>query len=231
MNNLQEYIELSLIKNQNNVAICLSEFFSIKELEKINLSNISYNPRENKDNIVNILYNKKFNETNHQIQILEILSNDQFPSKRYLDIRLLSGKRFQIDIKCKISRKIISYLNIIVAAALNYSNYKSEYDKVFIRKNIINNFSKEFSKDASLEALEEIKIILDYINNDGHPDNYTYEFKIENIDMKIIFSEFGYIKLDYINTDTDIHKYIYCRENKTNMSNLSLIVEKALGNK
>ena len=92
MNKLtNNYLDISLMKNQNAIAAKLAFSFSVEELESIDISAISF--IESKRDIskpVNVIYSRKFDEVeDRSFEILDIFLLNTYPIVRYINIFLL----------------------------------------------------------------------------------------------------------------------------------------------
>ena len=224
-----EYIDLSLIKNQNKLAVMISNFFEKDELELIDLSKIEKSNRDI-DEIQYIYYNKKF-ENDRSIKIIDTLILDSFPAARYVTIRLEVGDMIQLDYKCRYNKNIISQLNALFARMYNYKNWKSEKDDHIIRSHIIQNYSNSMKKDLSSEELEEVKFIIIYLVNDGsikNDNNFNYDFSIGNFNFNITSNPMGIVKFSYKNKKDVFWKKIFVNKNDVGISSIELMIQQAL---
>lgn len=224
----QNYLDISLLKNQNMIAVKLAENYSVEELEQINFSSIVlFESKRDISKPINIIYESEFAE-NRKIQLLDIFLLDAYPIIRFINLRILQSDYFQMDFKCKFNKKILNYLDIIVAKAVNFLKYKSKYDAKLIKNNIINNFASILANSMSLGGLEEIRFISEYVNADESiltQENFVFDFSIENVKFHVTAND-SLIRFSFIANDKE--EYIRVNRNKIGVSSISLIIEKAI---
>lgn len=228
-----EFVDISLVKSQNQIAVQAATYLSIKELESIDLSKVLYsNKRDISDNC-NRLYYIEF-DSGISLQLLDIITIDKYPVTRFTCIRICNGNFCQVDVKCKHSKKNISYFKLIISKALNFAQYKSSNDAIIVKKNIINNFSKQISSLISKDVLERIKFLLTVISTDNsilYNDNYQYSFTISNIKVLVNPYSSNIIKFTILDLESNIEKYIFLNRDEIGLSNIHLILQKALSYK
>lgn len=227
----QPYLDISLMKNQNFIALKLADMFSLEELEILEFENINIAPsKRDISEPINTVYEVYF-EGNRVVQVLDIFLLNVYPIVRFVNLRLIDNGAFQMDFKCKHSKKVCGYLAIILAKAINYSKYKSKTDIQYIKNNIITNFSTLLANSMSLGGLEELRFISEYINNEDKvltDSHFEFKFKIENVDFKMTCTPY---LIKYQFTKDGKTEYIYLQKNKIGIASCSLIIEKALQTK
>ena len=224
-----EYIDLSLIKNQNKLAVMISNFFDKDELNCIDLSKIEKSNR-NLDEIQYIYYNKKF-ESGKSIKIMDTLILDSYPAARFVTVRLEIGEMVQLDYKCKYCKNIIEQLNGLFGKINNYKYWKSEKDDKIIKSHIMSNYSNRMKKDLSEEELEEVKFIITYLINDGsikNDNNFKYDFGVGDFSFDIESNSVGIIKFSYKNKKDIYWNRIFLDKNNVGLSNINLLIQQAL---
>lgn len=224
-----EYIDLSLIKNQNKLAVMISDFFTKEELESIDLSKIEKSNRD-LDEIQFIYYNKQF-EGGKSIKIIDTLILDSYPAARYVTVRLEIGEMVQLDYKCKYCKNIINQLNVLFGKVYNYKYWKSEKDDHIVRSHIIYNYSKNMKRDLTEEELEEVKFIIVYLVNDGsikNDNNFDYDFSIGNFNFNIKSNPVGIVRFSYKNKKDIKWNKIYVNKNDVGIASIELIIQQAL---
>jgi hypothetical protein len=229
MNDPKEFLDLSLIKNQNTLAIKIANFFDKEELDLIDLTKVN-NENRDIDSIQYIYYNKEF-KNKKSIKIIDTMILDIFPACRYITIRLSNGDIEQFDYKCKYSKNIIKILNSLFAKVYNYKYWSGEFDKNIIRSHIVNNYSKKLSSDVDKETLEEARFVITYLINDGsikNNNNFSYDFSINKKDFHIESNEYGQVQFSYRNNENEKFNRIYFDKTDTGISNINLIIEQAL---
>lgn len=225
--NKYNYLDISLLKNQNFLAVKLSEYLSLNELENINLSNVIVaNSKRDISKPNNIIYDLELESKS--VQILDIFLLDIYPIVRFIDIRILQGDYFQMDFKLKYSKKIILYLNIVLAKAKNYIRYKFTHENSLIKGSIIGNYSSILADSLSMNGLEELRFVSEYITTDENvfaDPSYKFNFSIEKINFKLSAIS-NILKCEFIKDNKS--NIIYFVRDKIGLSQLGLIVEKAI---
>ena len=224
-----EYIDLSLIKNQNKLAVMISDFFTKEELESMDLSKIEKSNRD-LDEIQFIYYNKQF-EGGKSIKIIDTLILDSYPAARYVTVRLEIGEMVQLDYKCKYCKNIINQLNVLFGKVYNYKYWRSEKDSQIIRSHIIRNYSESMKSDLTEEELEEVKFIIIYLVNDGsikNDNNFDYDFSIGNFNFNIKSNPVGVIRFSYKDKKDIKWNKIYVNKNDVGIASIELIIQQAL---
>ena len=232
MNKLtNNYLDISLMKNQNAIAAKLAFSFSVEELESIDISAISF--IESKRDIskpVNVIYSRKFDEIeDRSFEILDIFLLNTYPIVRYINIRFTRGGYFQMDYKCKYTKKISTYLKYILARAINFRNYRSEHDFFIVKGNIYTNFARLVANTVSLNGLEELRFVCDYLSSKSPiltDKGYYYTCQIEGINFSINTTD-CLLKIGFVDKENKFH-YIYLYRTRIGLSSMSLIVEKAI---
>jgi hypothetical protein len=224
-----EYIDLSLVKNQNELAIMIANFFDKDEIRVIDLSKLE-KVNLDLDEMQYIYYNKKF-EGGKSIKIIDTLILDRFPAARYVTIRLEIGEMVQLDYKCKYNKKIIEQLNILFARIYNYKYWKRDDDDHIIKSHIMNRYSDEMRKIFSNEELEEIKFVITYLINDGsikNDNDFNYDFGIGGYEFNIESNPVDLVKFSYKDKKDVYWNTIFFIKNDTGISNILLLIQEAL---
>ena len=81
-------IDLSLVKNQNELAIKIADFFTKDEFRIIDLSQLHRSGNRNINEIEYIYYYNRFDE-NKELKIIDMLLLDIYPATRYIIIRFI----------------------------------------------------------------------------------------------------------------------------------------------
>lgn len=225
----KSYLDMSLLKNQNCIAVKLSHFFTVEELEQIDFTGVDIaKSKRNLSKAITIAHEKEFKESHTSIALIDTLLIDVYPASRYLDLRIIKDNNFQMDFRCQYSKKITSYLNIIISKAINFSKYRNKQDVVFIKGHILDNFAAAITKVLTLNGLKEIRFVSEYINSDNSifaEKDYKFEFIVEEITFCISANQ-DLIKFMFsTGTESD---YIYFIKNKIGITSISLIIEKAI---
>ena len=232
MNKLtNNYLDISLMKNQNVIAAKLAFSFSVEELESIDISAISFiESKRDISNPVNVIYSRKFDEIeDRSFEILDIFLLNTYPIVRYINIRFTRGGYFQMDYKCRYTKKISTYLKYVIARAINFRNYRSEHDFFIVKGNIYNNFAKLVSDTISLNGLEELRFVCDYLSTKSPiltDKNFSYKCQIEGFDFSIDTTD-CLLKIGFVDKMGKFH-YIYLYRTRIGLSSVNLIVEKAI---
>jgi hypothetical protein len=230
MGNL-DYLDLSLIKNQNELAVKIANFFTKDELNYIDLSKLEKENR-NLDQIQYIYYSKDF-DNRKSIKIIDTLILDSYPAARYVTIRLSIGEMEQLDYKCKYNKNIISLLNQLFARAYNYKFWKRSDDDHIIKPHITKEYSDKMKKELSVEELEEVRFIITYLIDDGSikTDNeFAFDFVVGKFNFYIESNSVGIIKFNYKGKKDMYWNRIMFSKTDTGVANINLLIQQALNN-
>ena len=226
-----DYLDLSLIKNQNDLAVKIANFFDKDELNLIDLSKLEKTNRDVNE-IQFIYYNKSF-ENGKSIKIIDTLILDSYPAARYVTIRLSFGDIEQLDYKCKYSKNIIIYLNQLFARVYNYKFWKRKDDDHIIKPHIMKEYSNKMRADLSSEELEEIRFVYTCLIDDGDIKNHSefnYDFSIGNYDFNILSNSVGIIQFSYRGKKDIYWNKIMFQKTDTGVANINLLIQQALNN-
>lgn len=221
--NKHQYVDMSLLKNQNQLSHHLAKIFSLEELEDINIDNIRlYSSIRDISEVVNSIYKKEF-KSGFTFELQDIFILNRYPVIRYVSIKISKMDYYNIEIKCKNSKKLISYISIAIARAIDYLKYKDKDDDKIIKEHIIDNFAQLLSEKCTVESLEELIFVNEYIINSEECFNsdYKFNFKLDGIDF-FFYSSNHLIKFGFENT------FIYFPKNKIGLNQSRIIVMKAL---
>ena len=224
-------IDLSLIKNQNELAIKISDFFTKDEFRIIDLTKLHKNKNRSVDEIEYIYYDKPLSESK-RLKIIDMLLLDVYPVSRYIVIRLIDGPE-TIDFRCRYSKNMIRLLNALFIRAYNYKCWKSENDDKIIKSKIMKNYSNKLKSDLTLEELEEVKFVINYLVDEGkikNSDDFNYDFSIGNFEFNIESNDAGLIRFSYKVKKDLCYNSIYFTKTDTGLANINLIIEQALNN-
>lgn len=229
MNKVDDFLDISQLKNQVKLAVMITTVFTITDLIDLmdSLENINIYDLGNKDtDKVEILLDKFYtNEKN--VQLLDIFLMDK--NIRYIILRVKNKSYFQSDFKFRYCGNLKEYLYIIFAKAINFLNYKSYGDTSYIYNNIINNFAMELSKNNSIKVLEELRSAVNYISNEiEEVKDDTFEFCIEEFKYRLI-AKLSIIKFEF-ESNNKIY-YYYLKRTEIGLSTLHLIIEIAINSK
>jgi hypothetical protein len=230
MGNL-DYLDLSLVKNQNELAVKIANFFTKDELNYIDLSKLEKENR-NLDQIQYIYYSKDF-DNRKSIKIIDTLILDSYPAARYVTIRLSIGEMEQLDYKCKYNKNIISLLNQLFARAYNYKFWKRSDDDHIIKPHIMKEYSDKMKKELSVEELEEVRFIITYLIDDGSikTDNeFAFDFVVGKFNFYIESNSVGIIKFNYKGKKDMYWNRIMFSKTDTGVANINLLIQQALNN-
>lgn len=225
--NKKNYLDISLLKNQNMVAVRFAELFSPEELETFDFYNEELNKRDISKPI-HTIFSKTFED--RSIEITDTILLQLYPVERLFSIKFSKGNYFQMEIKFNHTRKFMDYMEIIIAKAINFAKYKNKHDDFIVKKNIINNFAKLLCKETNLEILKELKYVSDYLSNCDDiitDSNFKLDFSIENIKFLISVTN-NLIKFSFKKNEE--YHYITFIKNKIGVSSITLVIEKATKN-
>lgn len=229
MEKIDDFLDISQLKNQVKLAVMVSNLFSVNELIDLidSLCNINIYNQDNTDRIEILL--DKFYSNDKNVQLLDILLINKDPSIRYIILRIKNKSYFQTDFKFKYCNNLKGYLYIIFAKAINFLNYRSYGDTIYIYNNIVNNFAMELSKNNSIKVLEELRKMINYVSNEIDTlDDKVFEFSIEEFKYRLI------AKSSIIRFEFEINNmvyYYYLKKTEIGLSTLHLIIEIAINSK
>ena len=222
-----KYFDLSLIKNQNELAVKISNFFTKEELDNINLTDVH---KKNRDlNKMQYIYYEKDFENDKSVKIIDTLILDIFPACRYVTIRLSIGEREITEYKCKFNKNIVKQLYSLFSKIYNFKYWSTIEDQnIIIKSHIIDNFIKRLSFDIDKETLQEARFVITYIIDDGSikKDNFNYDFSIDGNDFNIFSNEFQ-VSFSYKKSNGKFNK-IYFDKTDTGISNINFIINQAI---
>jgi hypothetical protein len=224
-------IDLSLVKNQNELAIKIANFFTRDEFRIIDLTKLHKSENRGIDEIEYLHYYKKLS-TDKELKIIDMLLLDASPVSRYIIIRLINGPE-QLDFKCYYAKNMVKLLNSLFIRAYNYKCWKSDGDEKIIKSKIINNFSNKLSSELTKEELEEIKFVITYLTDQGKIKNdtdFNYDFCIGKYEFNIESNDAGLIRFSYKVKKDPYFNSIYFTTTETGLANINLIIEEALNN-
>lgn len=232
---MTEYYDLSVLKNQNEIATHLSNLFTIDELECIDKGLYNYKSLSNRDISEPIvsLYDISFKsptDIQKKLIILDVINIDVYPVKHYIDARITKGNSFQIDFKCRRDNNILTYIASILSKAINFSKHKSITDTSFTYKSIIDNFATKLANISNIDSLEELRLLVEYAISDKNiisAYDYYKKFIIDSIDFKITSCKFNIMKFRF-KVDNDNKDYILLPRTKIGTLTIPIIIEKAI---
>lgn len=228
-----DFIDLSLLKNQNDLAVKIANFFDKDEISCINLSNLEKAENRDIEEIQYLYYNKKF-EGGKELKIIDTLIIDTFPAARYITIRLSYKEQEQIDYKCRYCKNILIQLNIVFAKAYNYLYWKSDDDNKILKPHILSNYSNKLAKSLSATTLEEAKFVINCLITDGsikNNNNFSYDFSISGIDFHVESNSLGVVKFGFREAKAIYFNTINFAKTDTGISYIIYVLEEAEKNK
>lgn len=256
MNQDQERIDLSVIRNQNMLGILLATYFSEDELIDFNFSDLYFKAQQESStegthailNQLEIIHKADESETNFEeiyhlhfpsgidFRAINIVDHSVLPFNKFLDIRICKANLYQFDIKCRLDSKNPLYLSIIVAKALNHNNFCLDKSSIFLisRKDSMEIFSRALAESTrgDVDCLIEAKDKLAKLDQDKliDPNNITYIYDFECGDMSFIIdnTHLGVIRIAFSSWEETSSHYLFLQKNKVGCSALILIIDKAL---
>lgn len=223
-----DFIDLSLVKNQNKLAKKIANFFTKDELNYIDLSKLEPDDRDLGD-IQYIYYSKTF-ENKKSLKIIDTLILDRYPAIRYVTIRLSIGDEEQLDYKCKYTKNIINILNVLFARIYNYKFWGNDEDHI-IKSRIMAEYANKLRSKLTNEDLEEVKFVLTYLINDGsikRDNEFNYNFGIGPHQFNVSSNSVGILIFSFKEKDEINWNKIYFAKSNTGVSNIQFVVQKAL---
>ena len=227
---MNQYIDISIPENQNEIAKKLLLILSIDNI--LEIFNFDYDIDKNKIkkdiSKVNRLYYIEFCD-NKNLEILDIYTIDKYNTSRFIDMRIKDGNNIQIDFRFKYTKKLKKYIIEILAKAINYYNHRSPNDITIDGASISNNFAQKLANDSDLESLLELHFIISYLDN--HKNDYGKNKTDDFVDFinGVFYSISIYnesIKFEY--NKNDIGNYIFVPKSEIGYSILLSIINKAI---
>ena len=229
---MMDLIDLSLVKNQNELALKIADFFTKDEFRVIDLTKLHKSNNRDIDTIEYIYYDKKIEETKKRLKIIDMLLLDVYPVSRYIIIRLIDGPE-QIDFKCKYTKNMVKLLNALFIRAYNYKCWRSEGDEKIIKSKIMKNYANKLKSDLRPDELEEVKFVINYLIDEGSikkNNEFNYDFSIGLFEFNIESNDVGLIRFSYKAKKNIVYNSIYFTKTDTGLANINLIIEQALNN-
>lgn len=214
-------IDLSLVKNQNYVAVIFAELLSLSILESVDLNTIYYDPRNS------IILEKYDSET--KLLIINKFDNNL---KRYLFIFIDKSDSFHSEIKCVCRKKNRTFIDIIVYKAINYLLWGNKYTRQIRNNHIMDNYAKKVYNIFDKGDTKELYNIINIISNDRtilSENKYKFEYNINDTNkllVSIISFDSGLLKFSIIQNDKEY--YIYFTRNRIGLTYLCLEIERIL---
>ena len=232
MNIQDDYLHISLQKNQNEIAVHFANFFKIHELESMDLREITYPEKSDIEKSFTVFYDKIFPNSDRRIQLIDIILVKNGSADRYMDIRMFRGKAIQMDIKCKYDEEMMNHLLIIWAKAINFEKYKDAYDKNINQNHVLNNFAiRIVALDNSMHSVDDSKYIINYVTTNKEVlinDNFDKQFIVNNCIYAMQVYSKEILRISVSNAITKNIEYMYIRRDNIGLSNITIILEKAL---
>lgn len=137
-------IDLSIPSNQNILIKTFNEFFTVDELEQINIRDIHCKGRNSPSNCEGVHYVKDTGKSCFSINC--VLNTDVIPPYHYLKLEFSKDGIYNISLECTHNYNNPELLDCILAKAINYSKYKSSKDPNYNRRSIVKNASVRLAK-------------------------------------------------------------------------------------
>jgi hypothetical protein len=226
-------LKLSNLKTKYKLAINIANSFTLEELEELYKEVSNFKNNKNRDiALQEILFIDFETKYGNYFKLKDCISIDYYPPSRYELLYYgklcFSNKTF----KCIFNDRFYNDINHTIALAIDYKIYKSDNDTRFIKSNIMNSFSKELSKVFTINYLDELHIIVDYIFRNRENldcEEFNKSFIFGNIITTITISKYNVIKFEY--TAENETKYIYFSKSSTSSLDMNIIIEKAISYK
>lgn len=226
-----DYIDLSLKENQNELAERISFFLTLEQLEKIDLTNVDFPETRDISEQCICLYSVDFEDSGIKMLVLDILRIDNSLNSRLTYVRVIQSSRFQMDFKCKYSENNIEYLGIMQGKAINFKLYRNSNENHIIKRSIIENYSRSISRITKIDELNQLKFVLDLIHNNNSimtDLQYKYEYSYNGIKLSIYSIYSGIFKFVVHNQKSNKEFSIFLDRNNIGIEDMYVIIENAL---
>lgn len=221
-------LDLSIPATQNLIIATLNEFFTVDELEQIDVSKNNCPSASNATvTCHNMELQCKFDEASFIIYCN--LNTDTIPPTHHTIIELSRENKYHSTLHCNPNVNNPRYLATIIAKAINYSKYSSDKDVAYNRRSILENAATRMS--LIIPSYDDIIHFRGRVAQEIYLNKYyitdIVEFTHEYNDYKIeVTSEFGgIIKFTFSNKDKS--DYVYYPKTDLGMNLMLLTMDKA----
>lgn len=214
-------IDLSLVKNQNYVAVIFAELLSLSLLESINLDTTEYDPRNS------TVLEKYDSET--KLLIVNKFDNNL---KRYLFIFIDKSDSFHTEIKCVCRKKNMMFIDMIVYKAIDHLLWGNKYTRQIRNNYMMDNYAKNVYDLFTKDDIKELYKTINIISNDKTillENKYNFKYTINDTNntlVSIISFNSGLLKFSIFQNDNEY--YIYFTRNRIGLTYLCLEIERII---
>ena len=229
-------IDLSLLGNQNKIAVSLSSFFTYDELEMISLDDLKCPYDQVADHPCGCMeYSKSFDD-GKEFQLHCIIDVEKIPHIHFISIRIKNTNLYQSDFKCNPNPNNTEYLAYILKRAINYQKFKNPDDMFYNKHSIIRNFSNKMIQDIGNN--------LDYYRNIkekfmGIEENYDrlhmnlkndiiVDYSTGPITVQASTVNRNLFKFSYTNTSNNKSDYCYLHRGHMGLNMLILAIDRSI---
>lgn len=222
-----KYMDLSMPKTQNIIAMILYEYFTPEELETFDFSILSDPNKIKKPHPINL-----FKEFKHSsFYMVNKFDDAPFPGKHYLYIEVHKYDNLKTNICCTDNMYNFKYLSIIFAEAANFSRYRNMNDATYNRRSIINNMTDKLTNyGIYVTDLEYIKNKIEcklYMTNRYLDKDLSFNCTLEDCSMNLI-SKYDDILLIEFKIDGRDPLKLYVDQTELGINEILLIIDKAI---
>ena len=231
-------IDLSLVANQNKIAVSIAAFFEPEETEQISVDELSCILSQDAVAPCGCMeYSKEF-DNGKAFQVHCIIDTSCFPNEHYTNIRLKKDATSQSDFKCNPNANNATYIDLILKKAINYDKFKSKDDLLYNQHHIVKNFTNTMIKKVGDKEQFYVKIMqyigaLALIHNsdmDKYLTRKDFALHTEFEGIKVTFTavDTATFKLTYFNTETGEGDYCFFLRSRVGVNMAICIFERCL---
>ena len=210
-------IDLSLQSNQNKISVSLAVFFSVEELESIDVNELKCIASQMATHPCGLMeYEKKF-EDGKSIKIHCTIDTECIPNTHYTSILLNDFISYQSEFRCNPNIRNPEFIALIIKRAINFQKYKNFEDTFYNKQSIVRNFSDKVMQDIGNDItvyddikhkLLQIESLYDFSNNVTFSEEYK-EYDVDYVKIIIEHINDDIVKFSYLNTINSKSDYCY----------------------
>ena len=222
-------VDLSSLKTQSILVITFNEFFSLEELEQIDISKIVCSADDNATKPCNgMTYDIGFDNSSFSIKC--VLNIESIPAVHHTKLIFDKDGIYNISVECNPNDMNPYYMMEIIAKSINFAKYHAKGDIRYNRYNIIDNASLRTTK--VIPDYNTITYIRDGIAKDLYQSGYYKDlsepFVVEKDGCKCVISK-CYNKLLKVELyGKEIMDYAYFQKTELGLNIASLTLDKAI---
>ena len=225
----KNHVDLSIPYNQKRIISTFIEYFTVEELEQIDLSKIKC-PADGTAVISchGMDMVQKFTTSSFTIKC--VLDVETIPPQHHVRLEFLKNGLFNTNIECNPDYRNAYYIAFMITQAINFSKYRAQNDYFYNRRSIINNVSTRVAQ--VIPSHIHIYVFRDMIMRNLY---LNQKYKEQGVDFICTKDEY---KLEVVQYYTDILKviffnkntsdYVFLNQNDLGMNMILLVADKAI---